>query len=576
MQRKTFLVLTILLLLALLISSCSIRQTGGSQTASKFANEIIYSASDGIRAVNFDGLDDKLLVLKSDVLKLYDKKGEFDEVTLIKVGISSDMSKLFFVAFFSRKPPQGQVGEIIRHVLFSVDTNGRKLKQLTQEDVDCYEEHLSPDTKLLAFMGISLIKESGNNKGISTQKEAIYILWMADGSVKRATPWYYDTGDSNGLTFAGITDLTFSKDGKSIFFAARSKNGNNYDLNMLDVEKGDLKTIVSGVIDITIHDWSPDGKILAFTVEISGNQLYRKEKLCAVKSDGSGFEELTKEFYYIYLLKWSSDSSKILFHHLGKPVTRTQSPKNDFLSVVESNGTDFKEIGGYDTIEGYWAPDGKKIVAVIGQDINFALEETTGKQAVYAMDVESINPLRITPYYTSIDKLIFHPSDSNKIIFAEGTFPYLNTLRILNLDNRNIQAIKSFEENQDITDIVFSPDHKRYFIRVLKTTFDTALLLCNLQSFSADYNMEQNASLYVYVANTNALIDKFEDNNEYLTNIEWIDNQKVCFIKGIVKPGVTEGNLGKLCILDVDSGKTVELTQANIDLSSYGWWLAIN
>lgn len=42
-----------------------------------------------------------------------------------------------------------------------------------------------------------------------------------------------------------------------------------------------------------------------------------------------------------------------------------------------------------------------------------------------------------------------------------------------------------------------------------------------------------------------------------------------------MKPGVTEGNLGNLCILDVDSEKTVELTQAFIDLS-YGWWLAIN
>lgn len=550
MQRKTFLVLIILLLLALLISSCSIREIGGSQPASKSAYEIIYSASDGIHAVKFQGKNDKLLVLKSDVLKLYDKKGEFDEVTLSKVGISSDMSKLFFAAFF-RKPPQEQVAQNNPRVLFSVDTNGSKLKRLIQEDVDCYEEQVSPDKNLLAFVGIS------------TQKEAIYLVQMKDENVMQATPWYYDTTDSNGITFAGITDLTFSKDGKSIFFVARNKNSNNYDLNMLDTQLGGIKTIVSGVIGITIHDWSPNGKILAFTVAISGNQICPKERLYAVKSDGTGLKQLTKEFYYIYSLKWSSDSSKILFHHLGKPVTLIQSAKNNFLSVVEINGTGFKEIGGYDIIEGYWAQDGKKIVAVIGQDINFALEETTGKQAVYAMDVESMNPLRITPYYTSIGKLIIHPSDSNKIIFAEGTFPYLNTLRILNLSNRNIQAIKSFKENQDITDIVFSPDHKRYFIRVLKTTFDTA------------YDMEQNASLYVYDADTNALIDKFEDNNEYLTNIEWIDNQKVCFIKGIIKPGVTEGNLGKLCILDVDGGKTVELTQANIDLS-YGWWLAIN
>lgn len=555
MQRKIFVVLAILLLFTLLTSSCSIRQTGGSQTASRFANGIIYSSSDGIHTVNFDGKDDKLLVSKSDVLKLYDKKGEFDEVTLNEEGISSDMSKLFFIASFS-KPRQGQVvAEISHPTLFSVDSDGRKLKQLTQENIDCYEEHLSPDKNLLAFVGISI------------QKEAIYILSMADGNVKRATPWYHETSDPNGLTtFAGITGLTFSKDSKRLFFVAKSKNDNNYDLNMLDVEKGNLKTIVSEAIDITIHEWSPDGKILSFAVTVSGNRwLCPKEKLCVVKSDGSGFKEITTEFYHIYSVKWSNDSSKIFFHHLGEPETKELIPKNDFLSVVESNGANFKEIGGYDTVEGYWTSDGKKIVALIGQDINFALEETTtaGKQAIYVMNVESMNPLKISPFYTIIGKFFFCLTDSNKIIFTTGIFPYLNTLRILNLDNRSIQTIKSFEENQNINDIVFSPDYKRYFIHVLKTTFDTA------------YNMKQNVSFYVYDANTDTLVSKFEGNNEYLTNIEWIDNERVGFIKGIMKPGVTEGNLGNLCILDVDSEKTVELTPANIDLS-YGWWLAIN
>jgi len=544
----------ILLLLTLLIgSSCSIKQTDNSQVPPKFANAIIYSSNNGIHTINFDGKVDKLIVLKSDVLKLYDKKGEFDEVVLRKVGISRDMSKLFFTVFF-RKPQQGQVAEIFHRALFSIDSDGRNLKQLMPEGIDCYEEYFSPDKNLLAFVGIS------------TQKEAIYILSMKDGNVKRVTPWYYDTSDPNGLTFAGITDLIFSQDGKRIFFVAKTKQDDSYDLNMLDIEtRNSIKTIVRDVMSISLQEWSPDGKTLAFSVAVSGNQLCPKEKLCTVKSDGSDFKEITTEFYRISSIKWSNDSSKILFHHLGKAEIKEPAfPKNDFLSVVESNGTDFKEIGGYDTVGGYWASDGKEIVAVIGQDINFAEETTTtGKLTIYVIDVESMNPLRITPYYTSIDKLIFHPSDSNKIIFTTGIFPYLSTLRILNLDNRSIQTIKSFEENQDITDIVFSPDYKKYFIRVVRTTVDTA------------YNMEQSVSLYIYDANTNALANKFEGNNEHLTNIEWIDNQKICFIKGVMKPKVTEENLGNLCILDVDSGKTVELTKANIDLT-YGWWLAIN
>ncbi|MGC8788622.1 TolB family protein [Caldisericum sp.] len=554
MQRKTFLVLTTLLLLTLLTTSCSIRQTGGFHTPLRFSNVIIYSASDGIHTVNFEGKDDKLIVLKSDVLKLYDKRGEFNEVTLGNVGISSNGNKLLLSAFF-RKSPQGQTPEITHSVLFSVDSDGRNLKQLTPENVDFYEKQISHDKNLLAFIGITMDK--------GEQKRAIYIVQMDDGKVTRVTPWYYDTTDSNGSTSAGITEFSFSKDSKKILFVGKSKNGNNYDLNMYNIEKKDLKAIVSDAMGVTIHDWSPDGKKIAFSVAVSGSHLCPEEKLCVVDSDGSGFKQISREFYYIHSLKWSSDSSKILFCHFLKPVTIIQGSKNVFLSVVDSNGTAFKEIGGYDIIQGYWAPDGRRIVAVIGQDIDFALEETTGKQAIYEINIDSMNPMRITPYYASIEKLILHPTNSNKIIFTTGIFPYLNTLWMLNLGNRSMQTIKSFDENQDITNIVFSPDYKRYFIRVLKTTFDTT------------HNLEQNASLYVYDANTNALIGKFEGENEYLTNIEWIDNQKVCFIKGIMQPGVAEGNFGNLCILDVDSGKTVELTQANIDFS-YGWWLAIN
>jgi Tol biopolymer transport system component len=545
-KRKILFVLIIFLLLSFFTSSCSVRKTGDFHVPSRFADEIIYSASDGIHTVNFVGGDDKLLVSESDVLKLFDSKGEFDKVAILgKVGISSNGSKLFFSASF-KKPPQGQIPEMIHSALFSIDSDGRNLKQLTPEGIDCYEVRFSPDKNIIAFVGISI------------QKEAIYILSMKDGNAKRVTPWYYDKSNPNGATFAGITDLIVSQDGKRIFFVAKTNQEDNYVLNMLDTKANYIKTIVKDAIGFRLEGWSPDGKTLAFTLVIS-NKSYPNEKLCTVKSDGSDFKEITTEFYLISSIKWSNDSSKILFHHLGKAVIKEPAfPKNDFLSIVESNGTNFKEIGGYDTVEGYWTPDGKKILAVIGEDINFALEETTGKQAIYIMDVDSMNPVRITPYYTSIDKLIFHPSDNNKIIFTTGIYPCLNTLQMLDLNERSVQTIKSFEENQDITDIVFSPDYEKYFIRVVRTTVDTA------------YNTEQSVSLYIYNTNTNALINEFEGNNEYLTNINWIGNQKICFIKG-----VTEENHGNLCILDVDSGETFELTKANTNIT-YGWWLAIN
>ncbi len=540
MKKKIILILSLLLILIPLLSSCTIKQTNNTQIPFEFNNVVIYSSRGAeVRAADLDGKDDRLIVSKDDVLKLYSKKEEFNELRLYPICVSSDKHKLFF----TKTIVQGSRNEAIYyHELFSIDADSKNLKKLTNEELEGFSPYYSPDKSYVAFI-VSNGKQS-----------AIFILQLSDGTFKKVTPWY----DNKDLE--AVTDITFSQDSKRIFFTVTS--GDSYNLNMLNIENSTVKTIVSDAKGIDIYGWSYDGKMLAFAITVSGRRYFdEKQELCIVENDGSNFRTLTKPFCQLLDLKWSNDSSKILFVHLGKPAPKLLGPKNEFLSIVNSDGTDFKEIGGYDVIMGYWTEDSKKIVAKIAEGVHPELD--TGKSAIYILDVESMKSVKISPYYPYIDKFIFHTIDKDKIIFTTGSFPYVNTLEILNLRDKTIKTVASFDKDQEITDIVFSPDCKNYFVSVRRNKFDSS------------GNLETSTSLFIYNADTNTLLRKFDtDINEGLENINWISNDNIIFEKGVVIFGVPEENLGNIYCLNVSTGKTIELTSKNMDL--YDQWIVVS
>ncbi|HQO99831.1 MAG TPA: hypothetical protein PL042_04395, partial [Caldisericia bacterium] len=330
------------------------------------------------------------------------------------------------------------------------------------------------------------------------------------------------------------------------------------DLNMVDINNEKIETIVSDVKDITIYEWSYDGKMLAFTIKVSGWEWYdSKQKLCIVENEGSNFKILTEALYQISSVRWSNDSSKILFNHYGKPETWESISKNNFLSVVDIKEADFKETSGYDIIDGYWTSDNSKVVAKIGEDNPSELD--IPRYAIYIIDIESMNPIRITPYYPYIDKLTFHSEDKDKVIFTSGPFPYANTnkLEILNLKDKTIKTVEVFDKDQEITDISFSPDSKNYFIRVRRNKFDNSS------------NIEISVSLFIYNSNTNTTLRKFEtDVNEEFGGIKWISNNEIIFDKYSIVSGITamEEYFQDIYLyrFNVSTGEIFELTFRNV------------
>jgi hypothetical protein len=97
MKRKIILILSLLLILTPLLSSCKLKQTNNTQTPFDFNNTVVYSSKGKeIRFVNLDGKNDRLIVSKDDVLKLYSKAEEFNELRLDPLCVSTDKHNCFF------------------------------------------------------------------------------------------------------------------------------------------------------------------------------------------------------------------------------------------------------------------------------------------------------------------------------------------------------------------------------------------------------------------------------------------------------------------------------------------------
>jgi len=97
MKRKIIFILSLLLILTPLLSSCTLKQTNNTQTPFDFNNVVIYSSRGAeIHTVDLNGKNDRLIVSKDDVLKLYSKAEEFNELRMDPLCVSTDKHNCFF------------------------------------------------------------------------------------------------------------------------------------------------------------------------------------------------------------------------------------------------------------------------------------------------------------------------------------------------------------------------------------------------------------------------------------------------------------------------------------------------
>lgn len=180
---------------------------------------------------------------------------------------------------------------------------------------------------------------------------------------------------------------------------------------MKDDEGSNLVRLTDKKIRTGPPAWSPDGKKIAFVVDINGNH-----EICVMNADGNNFVRLTNNEAYDWDPTWSPDGTKIAF----------ESDRNGEweIFVINANGRDIVKLTQGDCPD--WSPDGTKIAFNSNRD---------GNDEIYVMNADGSNLVKLTNNEAH-DWVPDWSPDGKKMVFTsdrDGNFE----IYVMNADGNN-------------------------------------------------------------------------------------------------------------------------------------------
>ena len=259
-----------------------------------------------------------------------------------------------------------------------------EIRQITHQG-DAVEPRWSPSGRRIAFWGL---QEGSGQRDLWTipadaagEPQSLSVtsdppvdwnpVWSPDGrslyfSSERGGSmnlWRVAIDEASGRTLRepeAVTtpsktssSISFSRDGKQMMFVSSDRRSSIQRVG-LDPASGKVvdppRPVFRGSRVIYTQDISPKGDWIAFTT------LGGREDLFVVKTDGSGYRQITDDAFRDRGPKWSPDGTQIAFYsdRSGRYETWTIRPDGSGLEQLT-------KTTGAARIEVTWAPDGKRI-----------------------------------------------------------------------------------------------------------------------------------------------------------------------------------------------------------------------
>ena len=185
--------------------------------------------------------------------------------------------------------------------------------------------------------------------------------------------------------------------------AFHSYDGQSQEIYVINSDGSGLTQITKNSIMTGAPDWSPDGKLFAFTCILKGHQRSDRE-VCLMNTDGSEWKQLTNHAAADGEANWSPDGTQIAFYS-----ERDGNSEIYVMNADGSNQTRLTNNPGSDA-PGEWSPDGKKMFCITNRDGNFE---------IYIINVDGTDPINLTKNPTDDFRPAWSP-DGKKIIFTSN------------------------------------------------------------------------------------------------------------------------------------------------------------
>jgi Tol biopolymer transport system component len=184
-------------------------------------------------------------------------------------------------------------------------------------------------------------------------------------------------GGGDRVLAANATDPDFSPSGERLAYVDRS-TGRDV-IWTVGVDGSDRRQLMAHTTDARFPTWSPDGAQIAF---VSGSSLSRS--VWIVAADGSGAREVSVRFNGLdaHPLDWSPDGRLLAFTCLPSPTSR---PASEVAEAAQETGVCFLDVatgewhavtpGWLQATSPSWSPDGSEIAFTAHPGTNTATSE---------------------------------------------------------------------------------------------------------------------------------------------------------------------------------------------------------
>lgn len=211
------------------------------------------------------------------------------------------------------------------------DGNGRRLKRITDPEVDAMFAAWSPDGTQLA---VSANKDGNRDLYLMKPEGGATMIRLTDDPASDTEP----TWSPHGNTIAYVSNKT----GKFQLYSVGNDGSN-------------VKRLTNDEGNDTNPAWQPNGSQIAFQSDRDstlGDEIY------VIGADGAGEQRLTNRAGSDASPQWSSDGSRILYSAQMEGERRT-------LVAMNADGSSAQTLP-VDGLYGTWSQDGERIAVIAG------------------------------------------------------------------------------------------------------------------------------------------------------------------------------------------------------------------